>query len=101
MFMRLRKGVAPMVVMKMMENRLIALGTMSHMTKPVWKMGPSCACAMLNARASNALTSGALEPRDDVRSGCGKQVAGGAGAAGGRPADRVNGRLIAAQVARR
>lgn len=70
MFMRLRKGVAPMVVMKMMENRLIALGTMSHMTKPVWKMGPSCACAMLSARASNAFTSGALEPRDDVRSGC-------------------------------
>lgn len=79
MFIRLRNGVSPMDVMKMMENRLIWLGTMSHIMKAVWKMGASCACAMAKARASYARTSTDL-PRPPVdRSGCTGARGGGAG----------------------
>lgn len=60
----------PIDVMKMMENRLIWLGTMSHITKPVWNIAAIWDCAIANALASKALTSVCLFLPVVLKSGC-------------------------------
>lgn len=53
-------GPAPMLVMNIIANRLIWLGTIMYMKKPVCAVGASCDCTIAIARASNALTSTCL-----------------------------------------